>query len=224
MKGLNELRHIVSKLPTVSPPPYSCEVTGSCADSSSPPAVQTPIAALKPPLDTTGSNICLNPAVSQGRIQNIESTVQWRIFQSQLVASDIYPDANTLTTIDHSMPSTDMRLLADLKLRYIQNVHLFNPILNLPTLDDLIVRLAESQFDWSLETCLAALVCAIGAMTEPLKESCSSPVFDEVRSPKSQHYSDPSLATRYWLVAAKRLGIALDRNDIEAVQCLCLTG
>lgn len=141
--------------------------------------------------------------------------MQWRIFQPHLVASDIYPDANPPVRLGHSMPSTNIELLTSLEWRYIHSVHLLNPILDLAGLHDLIVRVAESGFDWSLESCLAALVCAIGAITESIDASDPHGALCD---------SDPDLAAGYWNIASKRLGFALDCNDITAVQCLCLAG
>lgn len=225
MQALNELREIVLKPPTERLLASSPEVTVSNRDGVSPSTGPVSVVTSTPQPATPSSHLQLRPAAASLRwTQKIENIIQWRIFKSHIVASDIYPDADLPVTLDHSMPSTDIRLLTNLESRYIHSVHLFNPILHLPTLHDLILRVAESQFDWSPETCLVALVCAIGAMTEPLETSLTPEAPSEVEPGESRNRSDPSLAVGYWNVASKRLGLVLDRNDITAVQCLCLAG
>ncbi|KAH8694377.1 hypothetical protein BGZ61DRAFT_352193 [Ilyonectria robusta] len=228
LQALGELREIVLKPPTTRLSVDSPDVPAGGGDLDSSPTsistVQGSYTAPKPQLDTIRSHLRPKLAVSLGRIQKVENIVQWRIFESQIVASDIYPEANPPAPLDHSMPSTDIRLLNDLELRYIHSVHLLNPILHLSTLHHLILSVAESGFDWSLETCLAALVCAIGAITEPLDAPEASEALERIDLHPSQRWSDPGLATGYWNIAFKRLGFALDQNNIEAVQCLCLAG
>ncbi|KAI8652574.1 Zn(2)-C6 fungal-type domain-containing protein [Fusarium keratoplasticum] len=225
LQALNELREIVSKPPNERLPVDNLEVTTSNREDVSPSSGPVSVVTSTPQPATPSSHLRLRPASASLRwTQKIENIIQWRIFQSHIVASDIYPDADLPVTLDHSMPSTDRRLLTDLESRYIHSVHLFNPILHLPTLHDLILRVAESQFDWSPETCLVALVCAIGAMTEPLDTSQTPEASSVVNPDESRNRSDPILAIRYWNVASKRLGLVLDRNDITAVQCLCLAG
>lgn len=224
LEALNELREIVLKPPTARLLVDGRDVPAGGGDGSPTSTVQGSCAAPKLQLATRSSQFRLKPAVSLGWIQRVENIVQWRIFQSQIVATDIYPDANPPVPLDHSMPSTDIRLLTELELKYIHNVHLLNPIVHLPTLHNLILRVAESGFDWSLETCLAALVCAIGAITEPLEALEAMKAFGGIDFHESQCRSDPDLATGYWNIASKRLGFALDQNDIGAVQCLCLAG
>ncbi|KAJ9143478.1 putative C6 transcription factor [Pleurostoma richardsiae] len=217
LQALVELREIVLK-----PPSGKLQTDGHVGHVGS--GKDGSPASPQPELATRGGDLRLKPALSLSRIQKIENIVQWRIFQPHIVATDIYPDANAPVALDHSMPSTDIKMLSDLELSYIRSVHLMNPILHLSTLHDLILRVAESGFDWSLESCLVALVCAIGAITEPLEIAEASKALDVIDRRDSQCRSDIDLATRYWNVAAKRLGFALDQNDIGAVQCLCLAG
>ncbi|KAH7142117.1 hypothetical protein EDB81DRAFT_899647, partial [Dactylonectria macrodidyma] len=224
LEALSELREIVLRPSTARLSVDGRDVSAGGRDGSPTSTAQGSCAVTKPQLATRSSQFRLKSAASLGRIQKVENIVQWRIFQSQIVATDIYPDANPSVPLDHSMPSTDIRLLTELELRYIHSVHLLNPIVHLPTLHHLILRVAESGFDWSLETCLAALVCAIGAITEPLEPLEAMKAFGGIDFHESQCRSDPGLATGYWNIASKRLGFALDQNDIGAVQCLCLAG
>ncbi|RAO69970.1 uncharacterized protein BHQ10_005982 [Talaromyces amestolkiae] len=214
LQALNQLREIVLKPPTAQVLAGDFEELAGSGVSAPPSIIPGSFTTPEP-----------RPAVSLSRIQSIEKIAQWRIFQPHILAtSNIYPESNPPPTIDHTMPSTDIRLLTSLELKYIHSVNLLSPILHLATLHNLILQVAENGFDWSLETCLAALVCAIGAITELLAspESPSGPGgFDVHEFPRD---SDPNLAVGYWNVASKRLGFALDRNDITAVQCLYLAG
>ncbi|KAI9148235.1 putative beta-glucosidase C [Paramyrothecium foliicola] len=113
-----------------------------------------------------------------------------------------------------------------LESRYIQGVHTKNPFLKLPELRAKILDVAENGPGWSTKTCLVALVCAIGAATQPVGETNLA---RDAESPaaEAQCLTGPSeldLSFQYWGIATKRIGIAIGRNEIEAVQCLCLAG
>ncbi|CAH0058438.1 unnamed protein product [Clonostachys solani] len=222
LQALEEIRELVSKPTTAGSSTNDGQILAGGEDGSS--AVPATFAAPEPQLAPSGNHARLKPVISRARIQNIENTVRWRIFRSQIVANDIYPDADPVIPMDHSIPSTEIELLTELELKYVQSVHLVNPILDLSTLRDLILKVAESGFDWSLETCLVALVCAIGAIGEPLKppERPESAVGSILQDAIGR--SNPELAVGYFNVASKRLGLALDQNNLGAVQCLCLTG
>lgn len=221
LQALSELREIVLKQPNAVSVINGREGTEAGQDGTSPSSVRPSTATPKSQPTTASSDLGTKSALSLGQIQRVEDIIQWRILQPHIVARDIYPDANLPAILSHSMPTTDAKMLAGLKVKYIHSVHLLNPILNLATLSDLILSLSENGFDWSLETCLTALVCAIGAITEPLGASQTE---GEIDPYDSQPRSDPDLAMKYWNVSSKRLGLVFDRNDITAVQCLCLAG
>ena len=128
----------------------------------------------------------------------------------------------------HQLPCLEYSDLARLELKYIDAVHIKNPVLDLPKLHEMILHVSENGLDWSTKTCLVAMVCAIGAIAGRYKETSQT---RDIRSSSGSEFqpsgiaeSEPELASRHWNVAAKRLGYAIGQDDIEAVQCLCLAG
>ena len=91
-----------------------------------------------------------------------------------------------------------------------------NPFLDVSHLDELISQVVECGFDWSADTCMVALVCSIGA----LSESYSS--IGDTQLPSQNVEMD--LAMQFWDVAVRRLGSLVGENSLKAVQCLCLAG
>jgi hypothetical protein len=117
--------------------------------------------------------------------------------------------------------------LARLEGKYIANVHTKNPILDLKKLHGLVSHLAENGPDWSTETCLVSLVCALGAFSQEYsvhEVSGQNRTFDDGARVADDNEEETKLASRYWGIAAKRLGFLVGQNSLEAAQCLCLTG
>jgi hypothetical protein len=137
------------------------------------------------------------------------------------------------TTLQPSPPpKLSVEQLCQLEAKYIDGVHSKNPVLNLNTLHQLVLDVAENGLDWSTRTCLVCLVSAIGALTQQYQNHHLSP--DNQVTPGAPHVSaatspemagtDPDLALQFWDIAAKRLGLAIGQRDAQAVQCLCLAG
>jgi hypothetical protein len=116
------------------------------------------------------------------------------------------------------VPETSSRQLLWLEAKYIEVLHIKNPILDLDQLHHMMVHVAEHGFDWSTSACLVALVCANAAITDSHTEFSSSP---EVTPGKK---AELELSMQFWSVAVKRLGYATAQNTVQAVQCLCLAG
>jgi hypothetical protein len=166
--------------------------------------------------------------------QGLNSLLAWSVFKPD---SDSLPEtwpedddmiSNQLLSLPP--PSWDVHELATLLSRYTAGVHIKNPILDLPQIRANMFIVAENGPDWSSRTCLIALICAIGALTES-NETESMSEMPYAGTPRSINPSaswiasgNQELADRFWSVAAKRLGFAIGQNTLEAVQCLCLTG
>lgn len=102
-----------------------------------------------------------------------------------------------------------------------------NPILDLTDLHRKVMHVAENGLDWTTRSCLVALVCAIGAVTQEYQaesQSLEYTLSPGTPLPLFHSGSEPELSMQYWSLAAKRLGFAIGQNDIEAVQCLLLAG
>lgn len=155
----------------------------------------------------------------------LESVLKWEIFPSHL--KHISEEDDGILPQTHSLPNIEYHELIRLESRYIATVHNKNPILDLQVLRNLTSHLAENGLDWSVNTCLVALVCAIGAISQRynvLGETPRSVVASDGGMTYYGSDEEPEIAMRFWSVAAKRLGFIIGQNSLEAVQCLCLTG
>lgn len=118
----------------------------------------------------------------------------------------------------HSLPSLQLSELLPLEAKFIANVHPKNPIVDPEALRRHIHHIAENGLDWSTETCLVALVCALGAYSQAYdpEDGFSQEIADSTDSDK--------LAREYWGIAIKRLGVVIGENNTAAIQCLNLAG
>jgi len=110
----------------------------------------------------------------------------------------------------------DPRQVQILLDNFFNYVHVKNPILDEPSTRKMILSkvLDGLGFDWSPESCLSLLVCALGAISTPFGPSTET-------MPGTAAYSD---AQTFFEAAQKRLGMLLASNDIIAAQCLFLSG
>lgn len=155
--------------------------------------------------------------------EGLDSILKWNIFP-QPAPVVLLSAAIDSTPPPTQLPSLEYPALSRLERKYITYVHTKNPILNLKYLHGCVSRLAENGLDWSIETCLVSLVCALGALSE---EYTPRKANGENMTPGGSltfPSLDEQLALQHWGVAEKRLGYVVGQNSIEAVQCLCLTG
>ncbi len=146
----------------------------------------------------------------------LESVLRWNVFPKPLPYSTLPNNDEVNTLVSHALPCADLTELLRLEAKFIENVHMKNPIINLRTLRQLILRCAENGLEWSSSTCLVTLVCALGAISRRYKPQSG---INELGSNE-----ETRLAWQYWAVATKRLGFVIGKSDLESVQCLCLTG
>ena len=148
--------------------------------------------------------------------QGLDDVVNWNVFDhcekpwSSLPA--LFRDDGDFPQ-NTRPPMIEPRRMMELRDRYIAGVHVKNPFINLSQLDKQILNVVELGFDWSVDTCLVALVCSIGALSEPLLQ----PWLDS-------EPADINLAIQFWNVAIRRIGFAVGEHTVEAAQCLCLAG
>jgi hypothetical protein len=157
--------------------------------------------------------------------EGLESVLKWNIFSSRRTFQILSVDNEPHTPPHiHTLPSIEYSELVRLEKRYIEAVHTKNPILDLHKLHQMIGQVAENGLDWSTGTCLVALVCAIGASSQQYVGPHRDDAQDSSNAENERRNADLQLADQFWSVAAKRLGFAIGQNNLEAVQCLCLTG
>ncbi|KAL5590954.1 hypothetical protein FOBRF1_014511 [Fusarium oxysporum] len=148
--------------------------------------------------------------------EGLDRILTWNVFPQEI--DPIPVDDGSLMAIPDELPPISFPELKRLQKCYLSTVHSVNPILDVAVLDQYVTKVSENGLDWTTQTCLVALVCAIGAL-------CHDP---HVETPKSHNSWDvdqtTDIAYRYWSVACKRLGRAMSHNTLESAQCLCLAG
>lgn len=164
------------------------------------------------------------------RAHGAESILSWSVFDDLDAPACLFgarDTDNTLTAVE-SPPPLEHSLLMRLEAKYIEGVQSKNPVLDMPALRQMVLRVAENGLDWSVQTCLVSLVCALGAATDacPVPSGPTSPLSRDADADgvMQSEPGDMLLAKQFWNVAAKRLGLVLGQNTIQAAQCLCLTG
>ncbi|WYZ36819.1 hypothetical protein EsH8_II_000325 [Colletotrichum jinshuiense] len=93
-------------------------------------------------------------------------------------------------------------------------VHVKNPILDETVTRKMVLNTVMNGIDWSPESCLSLLICALGSLATPFGPSHET-------MPGSAAHSN---AQAFFQAAQKRLGILLSSDDIIAAQCLFLSG
>lgn len=159
--------------------------------------------------DKAESDILKGPTYRLTASEGLDSILKWKVFPDSL--SVIPVDSGEPIQLSDTLPSTASSYLKGLVDNYIVIVHIKNPMLDLNTLHNHVVHVAENGFDWSTRACLVALVCAIGAL-------CRDPGYG------TGQMEIVEAAKSFWSVAAKRLGLAMTHNTVESAQCLCLSG
>ncbi|EXK80842.1 hypothetical protein FOQG_14697 [Fusarium oxysporum f. sp. raphani 54005] len=148
--------------------------------------------------------------------EGLDRILTWNVFPQEI--DPIPVDDGSLMAMPDELPPISFPELKRLQKCYLSTVHSVNPILDVAVLDQYVTKVSENGLDWTTQTCLVALVCAIGAL-------CHDP---HVETPKSHNSWDvdqtTDIAYRYWSVACKRLGRAMSHNTLESAQCLCLAG
>ncbi|KAK6225735.1 glucan -beta-glucosidase [Colletotrichum tabaci] len=108
----------------------------------------------------------------------------------------------------------EMRLINDLLDRFFSYVHVKNPILDETATRKMVSRTVLNGVDWSAESCLSLLICALGSLATPFGPSHET-------MPGSAAHAN---AQDYFRAAQKRLGGLFSSDDIIAAQCLFLSG
>lgn len=97
---------------------------------------------------------------------------------------------------------------------FLDNVHVKNPILDENETQQLILRFSSTGYDLSGQSCLALLVCALGAISNNFKA-------ERIVAPGSQRWST---ALSCFHAAQRRIGLLMSSGGLLAAQCLFFSG
>jgi len=196
----------------------------SHAESFEPDTVLTPAAQDA----ATGAKNGKNTAIRLSSMipQTVQSLSRWSVVMESspwaaYISQNSTPLAQTRTNEEAGIdgleanPSPKMSLKQCMTLveRYLNTSNMENPILDPIRLRPLVSQAYLSNFRLSIESCLALLVCANGAISTPFGSN-AGPV----------HTADTSLADTLFRYAEQRLGMAFTTGSVAGAQCLYLSG
>ncbi|KAL3442224.1 hypothetical protein BJX65DRAFT_321627 [Aspergillus insuetus] len=194
------------------------------------------------------ANITLNSAVTAGdsptlhgspRYQvaasdfsrlTIETILSWAVFEGKYDSLTTLRDfASSPTTLSqepflansdprHERLDLDLRTCTRLLHTFLEEVHIANPILDVPLVTDYLYQACVHGIGWDAPSCLVLLICALGAISENFHEHHESSSMTARRSP-SFH-----LGQRYFEAAQMRLGVVLRTHGIIETQCFFYSG
>ncbi|KAH7144210.1 hypothetical protein B0J13DRAFT_502141 [Dactylonectria estremocensis] len=150
--------------------------------------------------------------------EKLESLVQWSVFPGQ-------PETQFLarSPLDSSSPkSSNLGALLDIKPQGINalldnfflHVHCKNPIFEETSTRRIVTSTLLDGIDWSPNSCLSLMICALGSIATPLGPSLET-------KPDTTAYTE---AQSYFDAAQRRIGSLLCKPDIIGAQCLFLSG
>ncbi|KAM0431471.1 hypothetical protein ACHAPT_005449 [Fusarium lateritium] len=148
--------------------------------------------------------------------------MSWTCFQDLFISDDQIDDSCFLASPQScrdaqssatALSSTDLelvcvRVLADNFFRY---VHIKNPIFDERATREIVDSTTLNGIDWSPQSCLALLICALGAIATPF-------------GPSDTTSAAHAKALSYFRAAERRLGVLFASYDLIAPQCLFLAG
>ncbi|KAK2778505.1 hypothetical protein CKAH01_11750 [Colletotrichum kahawae] len=161
-----------------------------------------------------------HPSLSE--TAGLDSVLEWPIFPKPVpFAIDPFSHASPRGEVfsPRSPPAMEFYELSRLVDLFLANVHPMNPVIDVSMLRQMLKQVAENGPDWSAATCLVALTCALGAISQRPGQRTPSGTPRGYSVEPNRH-----LASRYWSVAEKRLGFSMGQPGWESVQCLCLAG
>lgn len=90
---------------------------------------------------------------------------------------------------------------------YLQNVHSKNPIFDPASLIRMAKDVAEEGFQWSEQSCIVMLACALASLAMPFSASCAAQ--SDISYKDAPGYST---AEQYYVSARKRIMASLHRT------------
>ncbi|KAL2784508.1 hypothetical protein BJX66DRAFT_329949 [Aspergillus keveii] len=160
----------------------------------------------------------------------IETILSWSVFEAKYESYTSLRDFASSPTNSSQEPflansdprherlDLDLRTCTRLLHTFLEEVHIANPILDVPLVTDYLYQACVHGIGWDAPSCLVLLICALGAISENFHEHHESSSMTARRSP-SFH-----LGQRYFEAAQMRLGAVLRTHGIIETQCFFYSG
>ncbi|KAH6892442.1 hypothetical protein B0T10DRAFT_483795 [Thelonectria olida] len=153
--------------------------------------------------------------------EKLDSLLQWSIFPG--LSEPQFPVYSPSGPMNLSTPKSNaLGALLDIESHAINtlldnffiHVHCKNPIFQEMATRRLVTTTILEGIDWSPNSCLSLLICALGSIATPLGPSLGT-------RPDTTAYAD---SQSYFHAAQRRIGLLLCSSDIIGAQCLFLSG
>ncbi|EAW16411.1 transcription factor domain-containing protein [Aspergillus fischeri NRRL 181] len=130
----------------------------------------------------------------------IETILSWSVFEGKYDAGTPRP---CCTRLLHT---------------FLEEVHIANPILDVPLVTDYLYQACIHGIGWDAPSCLVLVICALGAISESFHEHHEVSSMTARQSPTFHH------GQRYFEAAQMRLGAVLRTHGVLEAQCFFYSG
>ncbi|KAL2836418.1 hypothetical protein BJY01DRAFT_258680 [Aspergillus pseudoustus] len=160
----------------------------------------------------------------------IETVLAWGVFEGNYDAGPSLKDLLSsspassrepfLANADprHERLDLDLHTCTRLLHTFLEEVHIANPILDVPFVTDYLYQACVHGVGWDAPSCLVLLICALGAISESFQEHHEASSMTARRSPTFH------LGQRYFEAAQMRLGAVLRTDGVLEAQCFFYSG
>lgn len=122
--------------------------------------------------------------------------------------------------------STTKSILTRLSDLFVLHYLVAVPVLDKIQLEYYIAAIGENGIEWTVESCLVLIVASLGSICQ--QQQHRRTIISDGYSVPANAVAGPfdlnSTAFRYWNMAKKRLGWAMEESGLLSAQCLCLAG
>lgn len=150
-------------------------------------------------------------------VQPLENILEWQCLKLDPTITGMQEQLLPAWSDTTNLPAVDLnaQFTGSAVDRFFTHVHVKNPILNERETRRLITRISMHGIDWSPDSCLALLVCALGTLATP---------FGEDQGQTHQGTEVYRTARSLFAAAQKRIGAVFCSGGLREAQCLFLSG
>lgn len=156
---------------------------------------------------------------------NIEAVLSWPVFENLELEKRTDLKA-LLQPLNDQLDAPHMSIGADVESRetaqllqqFLDNVHIFNPVLEETKVREYMRSAAFNGLGWDAQSCLLLLIYAIGSISAPYEKSSSYTPSTFWQSPEFRQ------ADSFFFAAQKRMGMLLCHSGVIEAQCFFLAG
>jgi hypothetical protein len=156
---------------------------------------------------------------------NIEAVLSWSVFEDQSLDQRLDLKSLLQTNNDYSEAPPmsvgadfESRATSQLLQRFLDNVHIFNPVLEETKVREYMRNASFNGMGWDSQSCLLLLIYALGSIAAPYEKSSSAMSLNFHQS------LEFGQADSFFFAAQKRMGMLLCRSGVIEAQCFFLAG